>query len=76
MNLLEAMDDPNLFAARLCGAELGALEGFLSALFGLPVPRSSSSSPPMHGFRRLRARPCVRRGWWPGGALASRASSP
>ena len=38
MNLIEAMDDPNLFGRQFAGASWAPWRAFIATLFGLPVP--------------------------------------
>ena len=42
MNLLEAMDDPNLFGRQFSGPSWTPWRVFIATLFGLPVPPGSA----------------------------------
>jgi hypothetical protein len=38
LNILETLNDPNLFGPHFRGSSWSAWKGFLAALFALPVP--------------------------------------
>ena len=44
MNILEALDDPNLFAPHFTGESWNGWKGFLAALFALPAPDGTAEA--------------------------------